>query len=175
MIRLVLPLAGVSVFFALSLATVRGLRPREPRRFFLAYALLLLIAAAVVYDRVWPVTSLEDALGLVCCVLLQTLACLTLWNAFYSLLWGFSGSMMYDLFNIESLRDRERLMRSYEGPEGNDGLDRILARRLPNLARGGWVDLEDRTLRLRPKGRVIAMGTLAAFKVFSLGMGGGVK
>lgn len=172
MIRLVLPLAGVSVFFAVSLATVRGLRPREPRRFFLLYALVLLIAAALLYNQLWPVVTVEDALGLVCCVLLQTLACLTMWNAFYSLLWGFSGSMMYDLFNIESLRDRERLTRSYEG---EDGLDRILARRLPNLARGGWVDLEDRTLRLRPKGRVIALGTLAAFKVFSLGMGGGVK
>jgi hypothetical protein len=30
-------------------------------------------------------------------------------------------------------------------------------------------------LRLTPKGRVLALGTLAAFKVFSLGMGGGVK
>jgi hypothetical protein len=29
----------------------------------------------------------------------QLLACLTMWNAFYSLLWGFSGSMMFDLFN----------------------------------------------------------------------------
>ncbi len=30
-------------------------------------------------------------------------------------------------------------------------------------------------MRLRWKGRMIALGTLAAFKTFSLGMGGGVK
>ena len=61
------------------------------------------------------------------------------------------------------LRIAERLIRSYEGD--GDGLDRILARRLPNLVRGGWVDFDATpTLRLRPKGRVIAVGTLAAFK-----------
>jgi hypothetical protein len=95
-----------------------------------------------------------------------------MWNAFYSLLWGFSGSMMFDLFTDPSLLDRERLIRSYVG----DGpVDRILARRLPNLERGGWVAIEHQTLRLRPKGTVMAVGTLAAFKLFSLGMGGGVK
>ena len=95
-----------------------------------------------------------------------------MWNAFYSLLWGFSGSMMFDLFNDPSLLDRERLIGSYVG----DGpVDRILARRLPNLQRGGWVAIESQTLRLRPKGLVMAVGTLAAFKLFSLGMGGGVK
>jgi hypothetical protein len=63
-------------------------------------------------------------------------------------------------------------VRSYAG----DGrIDRILARRLPNLQRGGWTDLRDERLTLRPKGRVMALGTLVAFKVFSLGMGGGVK
>ena len=172
MIRLMLPLAGVSVFFALSWTTVRGLRPREPRRFFLIYALLLLVGAGLVYDAIWPITTSEDALGFASCLLLQTLACLTMWNAFYSLLWGFSGSLMYDLFNDVTLRDRERLIRSYEG---DAGLDRILARRLPNLVRGGWVERHGQTLRLRPKGRLIALGTLAAFKIFSLGAGGGVK
>jgi len=50
-----------------------------------------------------------------------------------------------------------------------------MARRLPNLVRGGWIDYERRTLTIRPKGRWIAIGTMAAYKVFSLGMGGGVK
>jgi hypothetical protein len=50
-----------------------------------------------------------------------------------------------------------------------------MARRLPNLAAGGYIALSGDTLRLRPKGRAIAIGTLVAFKVFSLGMGGGVK
>src|SRR5437762_299319 len=49
------------------------------------------------------------------------------------------------------------------------------ARPLPNLVRGGWVDRRDRMLRLRPKGLVMAVGTLASFRLFSLGMGGGVK
>ena len=40
---------------------------------------------------------------------------------------------------------------------------------------GGRSTCAGATLRLRPKGRVIALGTLAAFKIFSLGMGGGVK
>lgn len=172
MIRLVLPLAGAFAFFAISWATVRVLRPREPRRFFLIYALLLLVVTVLISTTLWPVVRLEDTLWLVCCLLLQALACLTMWNAFYSLLWGFSGSLIYDMFNNAGLLDRERLIRSYEG---EDGLDRILARRLPNLVRGGWIDMRERTLRLRPKGRAIAVGTLAAFKVFSLGMGGGIK
>ena len=172
MIRLLLPLAGVVAFFVLSWTTVRVLRPRDPKRFFLVYALALLVAAAVVYVSLWPLEKIDDALGLASSLLVQLLVCLTMWNAFYSLLWGFSGSMMYDLFNDESLRDREALVKSYPG----DGVvDRILARRLPNLVRGGWVESHGQTLRLLPKGRVMALGTLAAFKVFSLGMGGGVK
>ena len=165
-------MAGVAAFFALSWATVRLFQPRDPKRFFLIYALLLVAAVAVAYVWLWPLDNLESALGLVAGLLTQLLVCLTMWNAFYSLLWGFSGSMMYDLFNDESLRDREALIRSYAG----DGvLDRILARRLPNLVRGGWVESSNQKLTLRPKGRVLALGTLAAFKVFSLGMGGGVK
>jgi hypothetical protein len=172
MTRLLLPLAAIGLFFLLSLITVRVARPRDPKRYFLAYALALLVGTAVVYLTVWPLETIDDALGLVSALLVQLLACLTMWNAFYSLLWGFSGSMMYDLFNDPSLLDRERLIRSYVG-EG--AVDRILARRLPNLERGGWVAIESQTLRLRPKGMVMAVGTLAAFKIFSLGMGGGVK
>jgi hypothetical protein len=172
MTRLLLPLAAVVAFFLLSLATVRLLRPRDPKRFFLAYALLLLGGTGLAYLTLWRLETIDDALGLVCALLVQLLACLTMWNAFYSLLWGFSGSMMYDLYNDESLLDRARLIRSYLG----DGVvDRILARRLPNLERGGWLAIEHETLRLRPKGVVMAVGTLVAFKMFSLGMGGGVK
>lgn len=172
MIRLLLPLAGVVSFFVLSWTTVRLLRPRDPKRFFLAYALLLLVGAAFAYRALWPIERIEDALGLAGDLLLQLLACLTMWNAFYSLLWGFSGGLMYDMFNDPALRHRERLNRSYEG--GGE-LDRILARRLPALVRGGWVERRGQTLRLRPKGYVMALGTLASFKLFSLGMGGGVK
>ena len=172
MTRLLLPLAAIVVFFLLSLITVRVARPRDPKRFFLAYALLLLAGTAVTSLTVWPLETIDDALGLVCALLVQLLACLTMWNAFYSLLWGFSGSMLFDLFNDPSLLNRERLIGSYVG----DGpVDRILARRLPNLERGGWVAIESQTLRLRPKGMVMAVGTLAAFRLFSLGMGGGVK
>jgi len=172
MTRLLLPLAAMVVFFLLSLATVRLVRPGDPKRFFLAYALLLLVATGTASVLLWPLETIDDALGLVSALLFQLLACLTMWNAFYSLLWGFSGSLMYDLFNDPSLLERERLIRSYVG----DGVvDRILARRLPNLERGGWLTIRRETLRLRPKGVVMAVGTLAAFKVFSLGMGGGVK
>jgi len=87
----------------------------------------------------------QDALGLLAALLLQLLACLTMWNAFYSLLWGFSGSLMHDLFTDATLRDRERLIKSYEG----DGeMDRILARRVPNLVRGGWVATDGQSLTL---------------------------
>jgi hypothetical protein len=169
---LLLPVAGVLAFFLLSLVTVRILRPREPRRFFLAYAFVLLVVSALSYTALWPIGTVEDALGLACDLLLQLLACLTLWNAFYSLLWGFSGSLMHDLYADPAVRDREALVRSYAG----DGrIDRILARRLPNLERGGWIESHDERLTLRAKGRVMALGTFVAFKVFSLGMGGGVK
>src|SRR6476661_7076243 len=91
MTRLLLPLAAIVVFFLLSLITVRVARPRDPKRFFLAYALLLLAGTAVAYLTIWPLETIDDALGLVSALLVQLLACLTMWNAFYSLLWGFSG------------------------------------------------------------------------------------
>ena len=172
MIRLLLPLAGIAAFFVLSWATVRLFHPRDPKRFFLAYALLLLAGTAFAYQALWPIDRIEDALGLACDLLLQLLACLTMWNAFYSVLWGFSGSLIHDIVSEPTLRHRERLIRSYEG---DGALDRILERRLPNLVRGGWVERRGTTLRLRPKGLVMAVGTLASLKVFSLGMGGGVK
>jgi hypothetical protein len=171
-IRLLLPLAGIAAFFLLSLITVRLLRPKQPRRFFLVYALTLLVVMALMYGRLWPLDSLDASAGLICCVLLQALMCLTMWNSFYSLLWGFSGGLMYDLYNDVGLRHVDRLIQSYDG---DAGLDRILARRLPNLAAGGYIDLKGDALRLRWKGRVIASGTLVAFKLFSLGMGGGIK
>jgi hypothetical protein len=172
MLRLIVPVAGIVAFFLLSLLTVRIVKPRQPRVFFLSYALLLLAASAYVYVLIWPLETIDDGVGLLSCLLLQMLMCLTMWNAFYSLLWGFSGGLMYDLYNDERLGHVDRLVRSYEPA---DGLDRILSRRLPNLEAGGYLELREGTLRLRPKGRVIAVGTLAAFKFFSLGMGGGVK
>jgi hypothetical protein len=185
MSRLLLPLTGIVTFFLLSLVTMRTLKPRQPRLFFLAYAAALLVVAAYVYVRLWPLTSIDDGAGLLACLLLQTLMCLTIWNSFYSLLWGFSGGLMHDLYNDENLRHIDRLVASYErgpqrgsragDPESLAGLDRILSRRLPNLEAGGYIDVRDETLRLRWKGRIIALGTLAAFKTFSLGMGGGIK
>jgi hypothetical protein len=172
MLRLLVPFAGIVSFFLLSLITVRTLRPRQPRVFFLAYALLFLSISACVYVSFWPLGTMDELVGLTAVLLLQMLVCLTMWNAFYSLLWGFSGGLMYDLYNDERLRDANRLIGSYERA---DGLDRILSRRLPNLESGGYVALVGQGLRLRPKGRVIAIGTLAAFKMFSLGMGGGIK
>ena len=172
MVRLLLPLAGAGAFFLLSLTTVRLVRPAQPRRFFLVYSVLLLLVAAVLYVGLWPLATLDAGAGLVACLLLQALMCLTMWNTFYSVLWGFSGGLMHDLYNDDALRHVGRLVRSYERDEG---LDRILSRRLPNLASGGYVDLREGTLHLRPKGRIIAVGTLLAFKAFSLGMGGGVK
>jgi hypothetical protein len=172
LLRLVVPIAAVGLFFLCSLITVRLFQPRQPRRFFLLYALLLLAATAVVSTTFWPLDRVEDRLGLLASLLLQLLACLTMWNAFYSLLWGFSGSLMHDLFTDASLRHRERLIRSYEG---DGGLDRIMARRLPNLVAGGWIRTAGDTLELRPKGRLMALGTRWSFKVFSLGMGGGIK
>ncbi|PWT81725.1 MAG: hypothetical protein C5B57_09910 [Blastocatellia bacterium] len=170
--RLLLPLAGVIGFFLLSLATVRFIRPKQPRQFFLLYTAALVVVTIVIYLWEWPLDSLENAAGLMSAVLLQTLVCLTIWNAFYSLLWGFSGGLMCDLYNDEKLRRVDLLIRSYAR---DDGLDRIMARRLPNLATGGYIELHDDMLKLRWKGRLIALGTRFAFKAFSLGMGGGIK
>jgi hypothetical protein len=172
MVRLLLPVAGILTFFLLSLVTVRVARPKQPRTFFLVYGLLLLIAAAALYVRFWPLQTIDDGVGLAACLCVQALLCLTMWNTFYSVLWGFSGGLMCDLYTNEGLRRTGALVRSYEL---DSGLNRILSRRLPNLASSGYLDLQDGTLRLRTKGRVIAAGTLLAFKVFSLGVGGGVK
>jgi hypothetical protein len=172
LIRLALPLCGIVFFFLLSLATVRLLRPRQPKSYFVSYAILLLIVSAWIYISIWGVTTLDDALGLTACMLVQALMCLTMWNSFYSLLWGFSGGLMHDLLNDPSVRHVDCLVRLYDTEVG---LDRILARRLPNLDRGGYIGFRNGVLQLRPKGRLIAFGTWCSFKVFSLGMGGGTK
>ena len=172
MIRLLLPLAGIALFFVVSFVTVRVFQPRDPKRFFLVYLLLIAAAETVIYPRLWPIATLEDALGLAGGVLVQMIACFTMWNSFYSLLWGFSGGLMYDLVNDASLCDRDRLVRSYEG----DGeVDRMMARRLPGMTGGGWLTRRGSDLTLTPKGRLIALGTILSYKVFSLGAGGGIK
>ena len=172
MIRLILPVAGIFTFFVLSLTTVRVFKPRQPRLYFLSYALVLLPVTAWTYLSWWPLVTIDDAAGLIACLMLQMLLCLTFWNSFYSLLWGFSGGLVHDLYTDAALGRVDRLIQSYEG----DGdIDRMMARRLPNLASGGYISFDGRTLRLLPKGRAIAIGTLASFRIFSLGMGGGVK
>jgi type II secretory pathway component PulM len=42
-----------------------GRTTRDPKRFFLAYALLLLAGTAVAYLAIWPLDTIDDALGLV--------------------------------------------------------------------------------------------------------------
>lgn len=172
MIRFLLPVAGIAAFFLLSLATVRLIKPRQPRLYFLAYAAMLLVACTYVYVRVWGLASTEDCLGLAACLFVQSLMCLTMWNSFYSLLWGFSGGLVHDLLNDPSTRQIDRLIRLYDG---ENSLNRILARRVPNLAAGGYIGVRGDVLCLRAKGRLIAIGTLCSFKLFSLGMGGGIK
>jgi len=115
MSRLLLPVAGIVIFFLLSLVTVRTLKPRQPRLFFMGYAALLLLASAYVYVQLWPLGSLDDGAGLLACLLLQTLLCLTMWNAFSpcsspSLMKGsstrYSSSLL--LKNAHTWRDRSR-------------------------------------------------------------------
>jgi hypothetical protein len=169
--RLVVPSAASALFVILSIATIRLFRPRQPRTVFFAYASVLLVVSGALLASVWPLDSPDDAIAAAACVTLQLLACLTIWNLFYSVLWGFSGTMLYELLTSAELRNRDRLVRSYAG----DGrIHRMLARRLPNLARGGWISIEERTLCVRPKGRVVAFCTRVTFRLFSLGKGGGV-
>jgi len=172
LIRLLLPLAAFAAFFALSLATVRLLRPAQPRRFFLAFGAILVAASVLIYRRLWPLDRLEDAIGLAACVAVQLLLCLTFWNSFYSLLWGFSGGLMHDLLSDPSLRYVDRLVRSYEG---TGPTDRIMARRLPNLVAGRYLDENGGRFTLTRKGRLVGAATLAVLRAFSLGMGGGIR
>jgi len=169
--RLVVPGGASALFLVLSIATVRLFAPRQPRTVFLAYASLLLVFSGALLASVWPLASVDDAIAAAACVTLQLLACLTMWNLFYSVLWGFSGTMLYELLTSAELRNRDRLVRSYAG---NGDIHRMLARRLPNLTRGGWIAIERQTLCLRPKGRVVAFCTRLTFRLFSLGKGGGV-
>jgi len=170
--RLLLPAGGFLAFIAVSWLTIRMFHPAQPRRVFLGAAALLLVAAALAGAAFWPPRTSEDLLILVSCVLLQLLLCLTFWNTFYSILWGFSGGLCHDLFTDPELRHLDRLIGTYEG-EGD--VDRMMARRLPNLVAGEYVAFDGRTMTLRPKGRMIAAGTRVAYRVFSLGMGGGIR
>ena len=185
MIRMLVPLAGIAVFFLLSLVTVRTWQPRQPRLFFLAYALLLLAAAAYVYVVTWPLESLDDGVGLLACLLLQLLTVPDDVEFVLQPAVGVLGRAHARPVQRRGPPPRGSpgpLVRAGSqrgsragGPEPETGLDRILARRLPGLEAGGYIERQGDTMRLRWKGRMIALGTLAAFKTFSLGMGGGVK
>ena len=109
MIRLLLPVAAIGVFFALSWATVFVFHPRDPKRFFLGYALLLLIATTVAYRALWRIARIERRAraGVRSAAAVSRLPDDV--ERVYSVLWGFSGSLMHDLFNEPPLRDRERL------------------------------------------------------------------
>ena len=171
-IRLLLPVGGAVTFFLLSLVTVRALRPKQPKLFFLAYAALLLALATWLYAKIWGFVTVNDGAGLLSSVLLQVLICKTMLNSFYILLLGFSGVLIYDLLKDPSTRHVSSLIRLYDS---DSGLDRILARRLPNLTASGYIEYDGHLLRLRLKGRLIAAATWFALKLFSLGMGGGTK
>jgi hypothetical protein len=167
-----LPVAGTVAFLLLAVAVVRGCRPAQPRRWFLALAVALVAAVGWLFVALRPVRDVDDAVAFTACVLLQALLSFTVWNAFYSILWGFSGGLCHDLLADQRLRHVDRLVDAYEG---HGGINRILARRIPNLVAGGSVGWEGSRIRLRSKGRAVATGTTAAYRLFSLGSGGGVN
>ena len=71
LVRLVIPAGGTVAFFALAWTTVRVFRPKEPRKFFLVYAIALLPLAAWISRRLWPVMLVDDAVLLAAALLLQ--------------------------------------------------------------------------------------------------------
>ena len=178
LIRLLVPLAGVGVFFLLSLVDRSDLCNRASRSCFFS-------PTRVCCSRRPPSSTcgsgrsnrLDDGVGLLACLLLQALAVPDDVECVLQPAVGVLGRHDARPHNDEDLRDVDRLVRSYQGSAESRraptaswrGVCRTSAARRRTRAAGTT------TLRLRWKGRVLALGTLAAFKTFSLGMGGGVK
>ena len=80
-----------------------------------------------------------------------------MWNTVYSLLSRLSGSMMFDLFERKCITvDHERLIGSYVAETARSIAFSRGGCRTSN-AGAGWA-IESQTLRLRPKGLVMAVG-----------------
>src|SRR5262245_46459812 len=108
-----LPIAGTVAFLVLAIAIVRGCRPAQPRRWFLVLLLAMAVGVGVLFSAVHPVRDVNDAIAFTACVLLQALLSFTVWNTFYSILWGFSGGLCHDLLADERLRHVDRLVGAY--------------------------------------------------------------
>lgn len=173
---LLLALGFFIVYFLSSWIVVYFFKPRVPRHYFL---LFLIFYAAVYGYSTRAVFSLADdvtSAAWFCGFALYILACFTMWNSFYSILWGFSGGLLADFCADPALCKTDSIIHSYQGTShvSADSMDRMLKRRIPSLEKDGILVFDKGTYKVGPKGQLIAVLTLILYRFFNLGRGGGI-
>lgn len=174
-------------FFVFSWGVVYFFQPQTPRHFFLLFILLFGFLASILNLKMFPPQSNTDYLNFTCALLAFLTSALTVWNTFYSVLWGFSGGLLAELTERVELRDVNKLIDSYENGQSkqetsemtlkidsNTKIDRMLRRRLPNLIEGKFVYFQNEKLFILPKGMWISRLTKILYVFFALGRGGGI-
>lgn len=165
------------IYFICSWAVVFFFSPKVPRNYFL---LFLLVFAAVYLFLTLPFSSEMTEVQLAAWfsgLVSYVLVCFTMWNTFYSVLWGFSGGLLADFVSQNELRSVERIVAHYRGPmDPNDvkAMDRMLKRRVPGLLGGQYVEGTETGFRSLGKGKFLALITLFLYWFFALGRGGGI-
>ncbi len=175
-------LLGVLLFLLyllLSWITVFFFRPRCPRHFFLLYWAVL--SGLYIFCTTRGAGLPEDQIQLAAWfsgLIFYTVCCFTMWNSFYSILWGFSGGLLADFCANQDLCHVDSISQSYSKTknltDAPQEMDRMLNRRIPGLIGGGYLKLEDGHFKVEPKGKTIAILTLVLYSIFALGKGGGI-
>lgn len=165
------------LYFILSWITVYFFKPKVPRNYFLLYIILLSIAYSLLNFSHDLMDDDWKAAAFMCGLISFIVAGFTHWNSFYSILWGFTGGIVADLYEKPNLRKTEFIVYEYVGGEldKSKDMDRMLKRRVPGLIEGNYLNvLEDKSFKLQPKGIFLAKVTSILYKTFSLGKGGGL-
>lgn len=160
-------LLAAGAFFFLVALSVPLLRLHQGRKYYRVFWVAFGVAVGLygIFFRVLPADlgflpagwlEAEGALDFLNGLLILTLLFVAFWDAVYTtVLTGFSANLMALLAEGEGL-SREEILRIYGAEEG---VDRVLAWRLPRLLEGRYLEAEGAGFRLLPKGRWV--GTAA--------------
>lgn len=170
-------IATFAIYFSFCWATVFYLKPKVPRNSFLLLLILFATTFAVLSFNFCEIKTNEDFSAFYAGWILFILMGLTMWNSFYSILWGFSGGILADIKSNPGLNNSESIISSYMGQDNSQdplAMDRMLKRRIPGLLEANYITIQDERFQLTSKGHLLACITSFLYKFYSLGKGGGI-
>lgn len=173
MISIFMTIVFYLIFFLLTLIYIRLKKNTRPRNIFFFMMIIVLIAYYISFLIFFDLDSSGRKFEFVANLFFLILCCLTTWNVFYSILWGFSGGIISDLYENKDIRTMEKVISLYDPNDGSN-MNRMMKRRVPNLTEGGYITFHEETLHLTFKGHFIAIFTSLLQTFFNLGLGGGI-